>query len=107
EMVVGILAILKAGSAYVPLDPACPSERLEMMLADSRAPVLLTEQPLLSRLPRDVAKVLCLDTDWELIATEPRHNPPNSTTATSLAYIMYLRLDRPAQRGRGAASSDK
>src|SRR5205823_5472020 len=43
----------------------------------------------LSRLPREDAKVLCLDTDWELIASEPRHNVPNSATATSLAYIMY------------------
>ncbi len=89
DMVVGMLAILKAGGAYVPVDATCPNERLEFMLVDSQAPVLLTQQPLLRRLPRGIVKVLCLDTDWELIAREPRHNLPNSANAASLAYIMY------------------
>ena len=51
EMVVGLLAILKAGGAYLPLDPDYPPERLSFMLADAGAPVLVTQQALLDRLP--------------------------------------------------------
>ena len=51
EMVVGLLGILKAGGAYLPLDPNYPRERLAFMLADAGAPVLVTQQALLERLP--------------------------------------------------------
>ena len=51
EMVVGLLGILKAGGAYLPLDPDYPRERLAFMLADAGAPVLVTQQALLERLP--------------------------------------------------------
>ena len=53
EMVIGLLGILKAGGAYVPLDPAYPEERLAFMLADTQAPVLLTQLRVLERLPVD------------------------------------------------------
>jgi amino acid adenylation domain-containing protein/FkbH-like protein len=89
ELIVGILGILKAGGAYVPLDPAYPKERLEFMLSDTKAPVLLTEQGLLAELPQCPAKVVCLDSDWDLLARESRQNPANSSTPESLAYIMY------------------
>ena len=91
EMVVGLLGILKAGGAYVPLDPTYPAQRLEFMLADTQATVLLTQQSLVTHLPVDQAKVerLCLDTDWELVTRESRRNPANPCAAESLAYVMY------------------
>ncbi|HWI59618.1 MAG TPA: amino acid adenylation domain-containing protein, partial [Bacillota bacterium] len=89
EMVVGVLAILKAGGAYVPLDASYPRERLEFMLQDTAAPVLLTQQSLLSRMPHHLAKVICLDADWELVARESRHNLATATQPDSLAYVMY------------------
>ena len=55
EMVVGLLGILKAGGAYLPLDPNYPRERLAFMLADAGAPVLVTQQALLDRLPERAA----------------------------------------------------
>ncbi|HYG35059.1 MAG TPA: amino acid adenylation domain-containing protein, partial [Clostridia bacterium] len=89
DMVVGLLAILKAGGAYVPLDSTYPKERVAFMLADTRAPVVLTQQCLLSQVPCEQAKVICLDGDWELIARESRSNPPLAAGPESLAYITY------------------
>ena len=61
DMVVGLLGVLKAGAAYVPLDPAYPQERLGYMIEDLRTPVLLTRSDLLQVLPAHAAQVLCLD----------------------------------------------
>ncbi|MGH2412356.1 MAG: condensation domain-containing protein, partial [Microcystaceae cyanobacterium] len=62
EMVVGLLGILKAGGAYVPLDPTYPQERLTFMLEDAQVPVLLAQEHLVARLPRDKIRLVCLDT---------------------------------------------
>ncbi len=89
EMVIGMLGILKAGGAYVPLDPSYPSERLAFMLRDTRTPVVLTQQALLYRIPGDFANVVCLDSDWELLARCSSANLENCVSATELAYVMY------------------
>jgi amino acid adenylation domain-containing protein len=89
EMLVGILGILKAGGAYVPLDPGYPKERLAFMLADVQAPVLLTQQRLVTGLPEHKAQVVCLDTDWEAIAQESQDHPLSQTTLDNLAYVIY------------------
>src|ERR1051326_3596121 len=89
EMVVGMLAILKAGGAYVPLDPGYPGDRLAFMLRDTKTPVVLTQQTLLDRIPGDFANVVCLDSDWELIASHNSENLDNRISAADLAYVMY------------------
>ncbi|HZR17083.1 MAG TPA: amino acid adenylation domain-containing protein, partial [Verrucomicrobiae bacterium] len=89
EMLVGMLGILKAGGAYVPLDANYPRERLTFMLQDCGAPVVLTQQRLLGRVPSDGAKIICLDADWELIAREQRENTASLANARNLAYVMY------------------
>ncbi|HEX8178801.1 MAG TPA: amino acid adenylation domain-containing protein [Pyrinomonadaceae bacterium] len=89
EMLVGLLGILKAGGAYVPLDPGYPPERLAYMLADAAAPVLLTEQQLLTRLPELSARVVCLDTEWPEIAQSGAHAPGRTATPDNLAYAIY------------------
>jgi amino acid adenylation domain-containing protein len=88
-MVVGLLGILKAGGAYVPLDPSYPKERLEFMLEDTRATIVLTEMVSLKSLPLTGARVICLDRDWEEIAKEPQINPSSQSTADCLAYVIY------------------
>jgi amino acid adenylation domain-containing protein len=89
QMVVGLLGILKAGGAYVPLDPKYPQERLAFMLEDTQASILLTQQQLIESLPKHNAKVVCLDTDWQLIAQQNSENPLTQITADNLAYIIY------------------
>ncbi|RKH54315.1 non-ribosomal peptide synthetase, partial [Corallococcus llansteffanensis] len=89
ELVVALLATLKAGGAYVPFDPAYPAQRLTWMLEDARPAVLLAQEHLLSRLPAQEAPVLCLDTQWEDIALQPRHAPPPRATHDSLAYVIF------------------
>jgi amino acid adenylation domain-containing protein len=89
EMLVGLLATLKAGGAYIPLDPVYPQERLAFMLKDTRAPVLLTQRHLLDKLPAHQAQIVCLDSDWPMIASRPQTAPPCATAAGNLAYTIY------------------
>ncbi|HEY9829956.1 MAG TPA: amino acid adenylation domain-containing protein [Stenomitos sp.] len=89
EMVVGILGILKAGGAYLSLDPTYPPERLTLMLEDTQAPVLLTQQHLIKALPQHNAKVVCLDVDWTTIARESEENLGKTATADNLVYVTY------------------
>ncbi|NJO00165.1 MAG: amino acid adenylation domain-containing protein, partial [Anaerolineales bacterium] len=89
EMLVGLLAVLKAGAAYIPLDPTYPPDRLAFMLADAQVNVLLTQASLKSSLPDSHAAVLCLDAGWEMIAQESADNPTSPVTPANLAYVMY------------------
>jgi amino acid adenylation domain-containing protein len=88
EMVVGFLAVLKAGGAYLPLDPVHPPERLRQMLLDASPRVLLTQRRLAGRLPDHAAPVLCLDDAGEF-AGEGEADRPSEATAEDLAYVMY------------------
>ncbi|MGD1704143.1 non-ribosomal peptide synthetase [Dapis sp. BLCC M229] len=89
EMVVGLLGILKAGAAYVPLDPNYPSERLAYMISDSQLSVLLTQESLLTSLPEDQAQVVCLDRDWGAIKEFSTANLSSGVTSENLGYIIY------------------
>ena len=89
DMVVGLLGILKAGGAYVPLDPNYPKERLDYMLRDSAASVVLTQQMLVQTLPLDAVQVVCLDTDWSRIAQFSGDAVERSVQSDNLAYIIY------------------
>ncbi|EFH85738.1 non-ribosomal peptide synthetase [Ktedonobacter racemifer] len=89
-MIVALLAILKAGAAYVPLDPTFPQERLRFMLHDAQVSLLLTQERHINTLPLDSdIHALCLDRDWERIAQERTENPAAEITGESLAYLLY------------------
>jgi amino acid adenylation domain-containing protein len=91
EMVIALLGTLKAGAAYVPLDPSFPAERLRFMLEDSKASLLLTrstEKERLGELPANV-RTICLDSDWRLISEERDDELPVQMTPENLAYVIY------------------
>ncbi len=88
-MVVAILGILKAGAAYIPLDPEYPPERLAFVLEDAQAPVLITQAKLREHMSAHQATIVYLDTDWAQIAKESAHPPRNWVMAHNLAYIIY------------------
>ncbi|HEX3155766.1 MAG TPA: amino acid adenylation domain-containing protein, partial [Candidatus Angelobacter sp.] len=89
EMIVAVLGVLKAGGAYVPMDSGYPVERLEYMLEDTQAPVLLTQQHLRERLPHRKLRIICLDTAWEQIAQQENSDLEAPAGPENLAYIIY------------------
>ncbi|MEH2088675.1 MAG: amino acid adenylation domain-containing protein [Nostoc sp.] len=89
EMIIALLAVLKAGGAYLPLDPAYPEERLSFMLRDSQVSILLTQQKLVASLAIEELAVVCLDRDWEDISQESEDNLVINTTSEDLAYVIY------------------
>jgi len=92
DMVVGLLGILKAGAAYIPLDPAYPAERLLHMLEDARPRLLLTQETVRPELPSTPALVIALDSDWTAIAAAGNATPePHAIAQTprDLAYVIY------------------
>jgi amino acid adenylation domain-containing protein len=89
EMLVGLLGILKTGAAYVPIDPTYPAARQEFMLTSSQAPVVVTQESLLERLPPHECVTVCLDRDWPAIqklSPDPLDVPLD---AEELAYVIY------------------
>jgi natural product biosynthesis luciferase-like monooxygenase protein/FkbM family methyltransferase len=89
EMLIGLLGILKAGAAYVPLDPTYPKERLAFMLEDTQAALLVTQRWLAASLPQHTAQTICLDSDWAAITQHRTENPSTSGSSVHLAYIIY------------------
>jgi amino acid adenylation domain-containing protein len=88
DMVVALLGVLKAGAAYLPLDPAYPSERVRFMLEDAAAPVIVTSRALADDLPEHGARTVRLDADWEAIA-KAGAGPLPAVSAQDLAYVIY------------------
>lgn len=89
EMVIAILGILKAGGAYVPIDPGWPSDRVAFILADTHAPVVLTQTHLAEGLPPHAAQVVYLDADWDSISNRSTADLPGELEPSSLMYVIY------------------
>ncbi len=89
KMIIGLLAILKIGAAYVPIDPNYPSDRIAHMFADSKAPVLLTQTHLQAQLSVDepTCEVICLDSN--VYCDAPTENINSALKSSDLAYVIY------------------
>ncbi|MGH7834655.1 MAG: amino acid adenylation domain-containing protein [Candidatus Binatia bacterium] len=119
ETIVALLGILKAGGAYVPLDPVYPKERLEFVLNDAGANVLITqgkvleewadasiENPKSKTCPEQSRRIenrttVCVDRDRQIIARESRENPPSATVPANLAYVVYTSGSTGRPKGVG------
>ncbi|HEU4556928.1 MAG TPA: amino acid adenylation domain-containing protein, partial [Longimicrobium sp.] len=89
ENVVATLAVLKAGGCCVPVDTGYPAERMELMLADSGARVLLSRSELVPAGAGRSLRVVCLDQAAGEVAARPAHSPRNGAAAQNLAYVFY------------------
>jgi amino acid adenylation domain-containing protein len=89
EMVVGILGILKAGGAYVPIDPAYPAERRSLMFAELDGPALLTLERHREALAGAGLPLLCLDTEWDVVAHEAAEDLGATAVSENLAYVIF------------------
>ncbi|MER7335009.1 MULTISPECIES: amino acid adenylation domain-containing protein [unclassified Micromonospora] len=88
ELVAGLLGVLKAGGAYLPLDPEYPADRLSFMVTDAAAPVVLVQEHLRDVLPDTGATVLALD-DERVWADQPADDPAPVVGPGHLAYVIY------------------
>ncbi len=89
EVIVSVLAILKTGAAYIPIDPSYPAQRLTYLVSDSSAEILLTRSTIVSKLPQMDTNILLLDQEWPTIALENSSNLSHNGHAEDLAYVMY------------------
>jgi amino acid adenylation domain-containing protein len=89
EMFIAALGALKAGAAYLPLDPAYPKDRLDFMLAETKSRVLLTQGRLLGLLDRDRVTIIALDTDWSQIAKQTTVPLSGPSSGDDLIYVIY------------------
>ncbi|MEM8908945.1 MAG: amino acid adenylation domain-containing protein, partial [Bacteroidota bacterium] len=89
EMIVAILGILKAGAAYVPIDPAYPQKRMDYILDDTKVNTLLTLGKHQNLFTGEHQRIICLDRDWNTIANEATSRFTAEGTVENLAYIIY------------------
>ena len=88
EMVISLLAILKSGGVYIPLDPEYPQERIEFMLTDSSAKILLTSKKYKNNFHSD-AKEILIEEAWAKLSEYSKEDPDVRVSSNDLAYILY------------------
>ena len=101
DMIVALFAVLKAGAAYVPLDPTYPKHRLAFMIADASMKVVVSQQKFLDVLPLETVQVVSLDQQAHLIMRESLLQPASSVTPDNLAYVIYTSGSTGIPKGVG------
>lgn len=89
EMVVGLLAVLKTGAGYLPLDPAYPRERLRFMVDDAKIALVLTQDSSADLFPSDHVRILCYDREAGEVAQQPTTPPSCTAQPNDIAYVIY------------------
>jgi amino acid adenylation domain-containing protein len=99
QMVVSVLGILKAGAAYVPLDPAYPPDRTSFVLEDSGLQLIIAQEALAGRLPQFDGRVLSIDAEWRAIGECSDQDPTRPPGRRDLAYVIYTSGSTGAPKG--------
>ena len=89
ELVIAILGVLKAGGAYMPIDPELPAQRLQFLLEDAQVRLLLTQDKLRSALADFAGHIVCLDSDWHKLADQSHEDPQHHVRGHHAAYVIY------------------
>jgi amino acid adenylation domain-containing protein len=89
DLIVALLAVLKSGGAYLPIDPALPRERRNLMLGDAQPAVVITSESLLSEFSGQTVPLLVLDRERASLEGENAENLPSRAKGTDLAYVIY------------------
>ncbi len=89
RMLAAVLAVLKAGAAYVPLDPSYPRDRLMVMAEDAQIALLVAETDTAKELDWDPTKTLLLDREWQSVEARPDTAPLSEATGDDPAYVIY------------------
>ncbi|HEV2754810.1 MAG TPA: amino acid adenylation domain-containing protein, partial [Actinomycetota bacterium] len=105
DLVVALLAVLKAGGIYVPLDPDYPVDRLAFVLRDVAAPAVVTTSELAARLDT-AAELVLLDADRDVISARPAIQPAPATTPHDLAYVIYTSGSTGTPKGVGVTHAN-
>ena len=99
ELIVGMLAIIKAGGAFVHMSTTLPSERIAFLMADTKAHVFLTMNSMVEKLPDFGREVICFDRDHAVIETRSDKNPGVAVAPDNLVYIIYTSGSTGAPKG--------
>ena len=89
DMVIGLMGVLKAGGAYLPLDPTYPPERIAYMVQDSKAEILISQKQIQDQLNITNVDLLLIDTEWALIERESNTSPLTTVSSDNRAYVIY------------------
>jgi len=89
EAIVCMLGILKAGAAYVPLDPKYPKSRLSFLAQDADIQALLTQTALLQSVSENGKRLICIDSEAAAILRQKTENPPSGESMDDVAYVIY------------------
>jgi amino acid adenylation domain-containing protein len=106
ELIIAILGILKAGAAYLPVDPTTPSARTNFILSDARARILLTQQSLIEIAPDFSGRVVSIDGVSSDIAHAATSNPVNTVRPDDLAYVIYTSGSTGKPKGVGVTHAN-
>jgi amino acid adenylation domain-containing protein len=89
DMLIAMLAILKSGGAYLPIDPNYPSSRVALVIEDSHLGFILTTEQIRATLPASAARMISLDGDAVAIAAQSAEPVPSTANENNLAYVIY------------------
>src|SRR5262249_10679996 len=99
ELIVGLLGIMKAGGAYLPLDADYPQERLDYIIKDAGCRIILCQRHHLEKLIETETTLLRLDADWGVIALHSDERSAAQSSNDNLAYVIYTSVSPGQPKG--------